>query len=99
MFRGTTPIIEMNLSIDTSTIEVLVISFVQRGVLKFEKEACDCSFDGTKASIQLSQEETLDLEAGFVVEVQAKAKLNDGTVMASEIERLEVRDVFHKEVI
>ena len=99
MFRGTTTIIEMNLDIDTSLIEKMYVTFVQKNDIKFEKEACDCSFNGTTASVQLTQEETLGLTAGEPLKVQVRCKLTDGSVIASKVEVLRVEDVFNEEVI
>lgn len=99
MYRGTNPIIEMELNCDTSLIEVMYVTFKQGNGVVFEKEASACTFDGTKASVQLTQEETLLLKAGVPLLVQVRVKLTDGRVMASEIERLNVLDVFKEGVI
>ena len=91
MRRGTNPIIKLAVSIDTSRIEDAYITFVQDKVI-ITKPINHCQCEEGVISTQLTQEDTLRFKYG-VVQVQARVKLTDGTIDASNIVTIPVEEV------
>jgi hypothetical protein len=93
LIRGTTPIFELPLDFDPTLIEVLFITFVQNGKIVFEKSLAECEVMSESIEVKLSQEDTLRFKAGSILTVQARAKLKDGTAMASDRMNVDVHIV------
>lgn len=94
MFRGTTPTIEIEFDFDTSLIDCLYITFVQKQTKVFEKCISDCSCSGNIAKLILTQTETLKLQGNGTAYFQVRCKLIDGTVFADKPRKFEVEDIF-----
>ena len=85
MIRGTTPTLEFVLPFDTGLIAEGYITMTQNGTVKVEKSVDDFTMDGLNLSVPLTQEETLELEAGVNVEIQLRVRTETGNVLASDI--------------
>ena len=87
MFRGTTPTLIFNLPFDPSSLTEVFITFVQDKEMKVEKTIQDCDLLSEERAIKckLTQEETLVLDADKYVQIQIRAKMKDGTAVASDI--------------
>lgn len=97
--RGTTPKIEFDLPYEESELEEVELTIAQKRAILFKKYKKDLSFDGKKASIRLSQEETLEIEKNLALQFQVRIKTADGIVRASEIESISPYDLLANEVI
>lgn len=85
MYKGTTPIIEVDLNLDTSLIEVAYATFEQNNTQVFEKTLTDgITLKNDIASVKLSQADTNQLTVGVPLLMQMKIKLEDGTVFATD---------------
>lgn len=86
MIRGTTPTLEFILPFDTGTLAEAHVTFSQqkKGVVLTRKlESCTC--DGSKLSVCLTQQETLQLDCGCITEIQVRVRTKSGDALASDI--------------
>lgn len=100
MIRGTTPthtfVVEQ---IDTSQIRQLRITYEQMGRLILEKTEKDVTMSEGSFAFTMTQEEALRFRAGCKVDLQVKALLMDGSVLASAIESFGVDKILNAEVL
>lgn len=99
MIRGTTPTHTFRLSIETSSIIEVRITYVQLGKTVIEKTEEDVRMGEKSISLTLTQEESLEFRAGSEVEVQLKVLTNVGTVLASPVISLNVDKILNTEVL
>lgn len=66
-------------------VEVLYITYQQRGKTVIEKTLDDCSFGDGFISTGFTQEQTLLFESSIRVCIQIRARLKDGTATKSNI--------------
>lgn len=99
MIRGTTPTHTFRLSIETSSIIEVRITYVQLGKTVIEKTEQDVRMGEKSISLTLTQEESLEFRAGSEVEVQLKVLTNVGTVLASPVISLNVDKILNTEVL
>lgn len=99
MIRGTTPTHTFRLSIETSSIIEVRITYVQLGKTVIEKTEEDVKMGEKSISLTLTQEESLEFRAGSEVEVQLKVLTNVGTVLASPVISLNVGKILNTEVL
>lgn len=99
MIRGTTPTHTFRLSIETSSIIEVRITYVQLGKTVIEKTEKDVRMGEKNISLTLTQEESLKFRAGSQVEVQLKVLTNVGTVLASPVISLNVDKILNTEVL
>lgn len=85
MIRGTTPTLEFTLPFDTGLLAEAWVTVSQLKREVFTKELEECSRDGNKLSVTLTQEETLKLECSHKTEIQVRVRTADGTALASQI--------------
>ena len=85
MRRGTTPSHTFTTDIDLTGAEVIYITYKQNGMTVMEREIGDMSISPTEVTVELSQTDTLMFRAGGTVEVQIRARFQDGTAVASNI--------------
>lgn len=88
--RGSTPQINLNLSVETRDIAEIYITFTQYDGIKIEKTKTDCLFSENMVSFRLTQKETLNLRASYVLNVQARIKLKDGRVLPTNVCKADV---------
>ena len=99
MIRGTTPTLEFTLPFDTDIIADGYITFAQRGDVVIDKNISECTCEGTKIVLKLSQEETLKLKSGDFTEVQIRAKMTSGDAVASNIIKVSTDRILKEGVI
>lgn len=91
MIRGTTPSFTFTLPMDTSELEAGFVTFAQGEgddySVIIDKPLSEWGLDGNKAIVELSQEETLQLEAGQTVEIQMRVRTKNGQAAATKIIR------------
>ena len=85
MRRGTTTTLTFGIGFDSETIEVLNIAFEQNKKLVLEKTLGDCLLNGNKILLPLSELDTLSLTGSTRVNIQIRARLNNGDRIASNI--------------
>lgn len=99
MIRGTTPKLEFTLPFDISQIEKSYITFMQDNTIVLEKSFDDCEAVDNMLIINLTQEETLKLKAGKVVEIQIRVRTISGNALASNIIRVNTERILRDGVI
>ena len=103
LIRGTTPTIEINVvdELDISQITDIWVYISQLGNLVIDKGFADVTIDAGEGKIilTLSQEDTLALQADIYTLVQVRALLQNGTAIASEAQKVIVREVYKDGII
>lgn len=99
MIRGTTPTHTFRLSIETSSITEVRITYVQLGKTVIEKTEKDVRLGEKSISLTMTQEESLKFRVGADVEVQLKVLTNVGTVLASPVISINVDKILNTEVL
>lgn len=99
MRRGTTPQINITLDFEISLIETAIITFKQKNEVVLEKEMTDCQCSQNVMSVTLTQEETLQFTTDAPLTMQAKFKLTAGDVVATDIYKFNVEEIYNEEVI
>jgi hypothetical protein len=98
MYRVTTPTHTFTLPFDTSGIDELKLTYRQKDrTLEFNEN--DVEFDGNKIIKELTQEDTKMFRNSSLVHIQARIKMTDGKVIASNILSVRVEDVLNDEVM
>lgn len=92
MRRGTNPIIKIELNIDVTLITEGYVTFKQDGVV-VEKAISECTCEESCVKVQLTQRDTLKFDAKKPVQLQARLKLSDGTICATDILKLTIYDI------
>jgi len=85
MIRGTTPTLTFELPMEVSDISEAWITMAQNGSTVLNKLLSDCTATGKNLSLNLSQQETLQLNDSLPTEIQLRVKLTGGNVLASKI--------------
>lgn len=100
MFRGTTPTIQFTLPFAASACDEIWITISQFGNEVLTKTKADCSIDGNKVSVTLTQEETLKLRANSNGQtlVQMRVKTNK-KAFASKVFAVRAEDILKDGVI
>lgn len=85
MIRGTTPTLEFMLPFDTSMLAEAYVTLSQNMQVVLNKELADCTCDGRKISVKLTQAETLLLQCDIKTEIQIRCRTHDDDALASDI--------------
>lgn len=99
MIRGTTPTHIFELPFETGLLKDFRISYAQDNKILVEKSTKDCSLDGKKITVTLSQEDTLKFSHLKFVEVQLKVLTNDGAVLATPVQMVSIGAILNDEVL
>lgn len=104
MYRGTTPTIQINVDIDLREAVALYVTFTQGAETIFEKDLPEIGVYEDKLVFALSQTDTLMLSgpASFAlapVFFQIRAKMPDGSALASNIMKTTVDRILKNGVI
>lgn len=97
--RGTTPTIEFDLPFVYDELEVLYITFNQKGETVLEKTLADCKCEEKSWSCKLTQEDTLKLVERYNVEIQIRGKNKAGVAFKSDVETFGVGKILKDGVI
>lgn len=90
MIRGTTPSFEFTLPFSVDLLAKAYITFKQSGKIVLDKELNECSCEGNKIVLNLTQQDTLrfistrDVHTRKV-EIQIRAKTANGKAIASNL--------------
>lgn len=93
MIRGTTPTITFHIPFDTSEIDALSVAFAQKGEVVINKDLDAVALDGNSIIVNLSETDTLMLDASKVfVEMQIRIRMGDkamaSQIMTEKVERI-----------
>lgn len=100
MYRATTPTHKFRFPKDLSEFKTILVTYKQKGKIVMEKTKADLTADGNTASFVLTQEEANAFSPGDrSVSVQIRAVDIYGTVLASKIFQVNVKDVLNDEVL
>lgn len=102
MIRGTTPTIRYNLPFQSSLIKSaeIVLEYVDANKkVLIEKKTEDCTLQENSIQAVLTQEETLQIPAPSIVEIQLRVVTTDGTIMATVPEKVTVKRLLKEDVI
>lgn len=84
MFKGTTPTHIFNVSIDTSLIKEVKITYSQRDKEILVKRTEDCTIGDGAISTRLSQEDTFLFEGNMLVTIQLRVLTTSGDALITE---------------
>lgn len=97
MYRVTTPTYTFNIPFDADDIDELKLTFRQQSkALTFEKS--DVELTDKKIVITLTQEQTKEFRS-VPCEVQLRVKLVGGSVVASNMIRINIKPVLNEEIL
>jgi hypothetical protein len=82
---GTTPINNFELPFDGSVIKEIEITYSQQGDVVLQKHKSDCTIEGNKISLKLSQADTFLFVEGKIVEIQLRILSMNDEVIKSDI--------------
>lgn len=98
MIRGSTPTHTFNLSIDTTLISKLRLTYIQYGTV-LEKTENDVTIGEGSISYTLTQEESLAFSENSTVGIQIKILTNVGSVLISPVMSLTIEQAYNTEVL
>lgn len=99
MIKGTTPTHVFSLPFGMEMIKTIEITYAQGGMVKVKKGNDDCTFDGNKASVKLSQEDTFKFIEDACVEVQVRVLTLGEDALASDVMRIHCEECLSEEVL
>ena len=99
MRRATTPLHKFTLPDDPSNYEKILITYKQNGSIVLEKTKDDLTFDGTTASVLLTQEETNLFDSRYVVQVQVRVLTTSDFAYTSQIFTFKVEEVLDGRIL
>lgn len=99
MIRATTPTHTFELPFAANQLAKIRISYAQNDAVVFEKTEADCVVEGNSIKVTLTQEETLQFDSTYNVQIQIRALTADGKALASQIEKVRIKDVLNEEVL
>lgn len=88
--RGTTPTHVFTVDVDLTQATALYITYKQSDRIVIEKTLADCTITATTVTVELTQAESLKFAITSPVEIQIRAKFEDGTAIASNIMEADV---------
>lgn len=98
MRRGTTPTNTFTVDVDLTQAEALFVTYRQNHRTVIEKSLEDVTLTENTVTVDLEQTDTLKFGKGEV-EMQIRAKLPDGSALASQIMIASVEEVLKDGVI
>ena len=85
MRRGTTPTFIFTLPMNATELAAGFVTFAQGTNVVIDKPLSEWKIDGNKVTIDLSQQETLCLDAGCNTEIQMRVRTKSGRALATNI--------------
>ena len=98
MRRGTTPTNTFTVDVDLTQAEALFVTYKQNSRTIVEKALDAVTVTAEEITVELSQADTLKFKKGEV-EMQIRARLPDGSALASQIMTAPVESVLKEGVI
>ena len=99
MRKGTTPTHIFKLPFNTDTLKSVMVIYAQNNVEVFKKETADCVLEGDTVSVTLTQEETFKFNHDENVQIQMRVLTAGGNALASNIQKVAVRQCLNCEVL
>lgn len=99
MIKGTTPTHVFTLPFDTGSVKTVQIIYAQSGAVKLTKGNKDCTLDGNKVSVKLTQEDTFLFTFGVRVDIQVRVLTIGGDALASRVTHVLCEDCLSDEVL
>lgn len=99
IIQATTPTHTFNIPFDVISLEKVQITYGQNGAQKFSKTKEECSCSGKSIKVTLTQEETLQFDPNFPVQIQVRALTTGGDAIASRIKLASVDPVLNGDVL
>lgn len=86
MIIGGTPLHEFELDlVEVPNIVEVLISYTQNNRVILRKKLKDCTLEGNRLSVRLTQEDTLKFTEDHKVRIQIKLKTDEGEILPSEV--------------
>ena len=82
--RATTPTHPFECDVDLSIMAEIIITYSQRGIVVLEKRKKDCRIEGNTIFVKLTQEETLEFNPSYKVDIELTFKTLGGDVLKNE---------------
>ena len=99
MIQGTNPVHTFKLPFSTEAVQSIRILYAQDDEVVVAKETADCTLEGDKATVELTQEDTLSFNHKKKVEIQVRVLTVDGKSLVSDPKCVTVRQCLDKDVI
>lgn len=99
MMKGTTPTHVFTLPVNVDVIKTIRIIYAQGGVERVTKSTEDCTMEGNRVTVKLTQEDTFAFMEDECVEVQVRVLTTSGDALASRIIRVHCRECLSDEVL
>lgn len=99
MVQGSSPTHVFDLSIDTSKISKLRVTYAQNCTTILEKTESEVTMSDSIIKVRLTQQETLQFIANYPVSIQIKLLTTNGVVMVSQIMTDQVESALNKEIL
>ena len=99
MIRGTTPTHIFRLPFSVLAIQDVRVIYAQRDEQILVKETADCTLEGNRISVTLTQEDTFKFDHSKCVQIQLRVSTAGGQVLASQIKHIDVEKCLDSEVI
>lgn len=99
MRRGTTPTHIFTTDVDLTDAVVIYITYKQGGQTVLEKTVDALTVTETQITTKLTQEETLAFSINGQVEIQIRARFEDGSAIASQVMRTTANVILKEGVI
>jgi hypothetical protein len=97
MRRGTTPIHRFTLPVKSEEISKIRVLYAQNSKVILTKQD-DVVFEGGKAVVHLTQEDTLLFKSSSIAEIQLRIITTDGNALASNVLTVRVKRLLEDEV-
>ena len=82
---GSTPTHTFTIPYDTSLLDIVEITYSQRGQVVLQKREDDCTMEDDVISVKLKERDTFLFDSAYPVEIQMRIGDKDGTVIPSDI--------------
>lgn len=99
MNKGTTPTHTFNITIDTSLIKEIKITYSQNGEEVLVKRTQDCTIEKNKIITKLSQEDTFLFNSDDAVSIQVRILTTANEALTSQIMKIKAEVCLDKEVL
>lgn len=99
MIRGTTPTHIFRLPFSVLAIQDVRVIYAQRDEQILVKETADCTLEGNRISVTLTQEDTFKFDHSKCVQIQVRVSTAGGQALASQIKLIDVDKCLDDEVI
>ena len=93
MMRGTTPTHTFTTDVDLTDAEVLYVTYKQNGRVVVEKTLEDVKVTAEAVTVRLTQAETLGFSPIGRVRMQIRARFADGTAIACDEIKADVKEI------